>query len=127
MSRVYADDIAGVQNIYAEARGEPFNGQIAVGEVTRNLSKKLGRPVADIVWRGTRFSWTLAHDPNRIEAILLDDETPEGESAKEAWLQSETSNLTNGATNYFNPDTVTPSWATTMEFVVQIGHHRFYK
>lgn len=35
--------------------------------------------------------------------------------------------LTEGATNYFNPSVVLPDWAAGMTKTVSIGHHDFYK
>ena len=36
-------------------------------------------------------------------------------------------NITAGATHYFNPNVVLPSWAAKMTKVASIGHHDFYK
>ena len=35
--------------------------------------------------------------------------------------------LTDGATHYFNPGIVLPSWAASMTKVATVGHHDFYK
>jgi hypothetical protein len=35
--------------------------------------------------------------------------------------------ITSGATHYFNPNVVLPSWAAKMTKVASIGHHDFYK
>ena len=35
--------------------------------------------------------------------------------------------LTSGATHYFNPGVVLPSWAAQMTKVASVGHHDFYR
>ena len=48
-------------NVYHEARGEPFLGQVAVAEVTLNRVDDLRWPdtVCEVVYQPYQFSWTL--------------------------------------------------------------------
>jgi N-acetylmuramoyl-L-alanine amidase len=111
--------------IWAEARGEPYAGKIAVGEVIRNRCKAWNKSVAAVVFQPLQFSWTNSHDPNRIVAFLCDDTDATVKDCANAWVASETSSLTEGALNYWNPKVVTPSWSTTIVDPIAIGNHLF--
>lgn len=123
--RLISDFALGVITVWAEARGEPFAGKIAVGEVIRNRAKKYGKSVAEIVLAPEQFSAFNTHDHNRLPAFLADDTDEVVHDCANAWLASETSDLTEGATEYYNPDIASPSWATTFRFPIRIGHHIF--
>lgn len=63
------------------------------------------------------IQWPAAGDPQFAEAINLSEQ-----------IYSNTlGDNTNGATHYFNPNVVLPSWAASMTKVASIGHHDFYK
>ena len=130
---VIASSIWGAMNIYAEARGEPFPGQVAVGFVTRErmrLRHFSDGTVLGTVWRPSQFSWTLANDPQRARVLAADDSDPRWTSAMDAWEQSEGSDiLPPGTVSYHNDKIPLPSWAKSdqFEFVRKIGAHLFYR
>lgn len=117
------DDAWGAMTIDGEARGEPIDGQIAVGEVIRNRARRLRRTVPAVVLAPEQFSCWSTHDPNRIAAALMDTADP----SVVAWQVSADSQSVKGATLYHTAG-VTPSWASapTVHFVAQIGRHLFY-
>ena len=123
--RIVSDFALAVVTIFQEARGEPFAGKIAVGEVIRNRAKHSNKTVAEVVLKPEQFSGFNTNDPNRTPSFLIDDGDPVVKECATAWLASETSNLTEGATNYYNPDIATPSWASAMKDPIHIGSHLF--
>lgn len=123
--RLVSDFALGVVTIWQESRGEPYAGKIAVGEVIRNRAKATGKTIAEVVLAPLQFSGFDTHDPNRIPSFLIDDTDTVVHDCANAWLASETSNLTQGALNYWNPDLVSPPWAASIADPIRIGHHMF--
>lgn len=116
--------------IWQEARGESHEGRVAIGEVIRNRMKQRVHSdgtVAGTVLAPYQFSGYNTKDPNRIPSFLLDDDSPCCCDCRTAWDESETTNLTKGATFYYNPRVVgTPAWAVPAKHVATVGHHEFY-
>lgn len=130
--RVISDDTIAVLNIWMEARGEEIDGKVGVGEVQRNRlqSRKWGTTMAEVILAPYQFSGWNTKDPNRIKALLLDDDDPVLRQCALAWKSAlEGSNLVNGALFYFNPKAVSawPIWAAPAKFTKQIGNHLFYR
>ncbi|NIK76705.1 N-acetylmuramoyl-L-alanine amidase [Paenibacillus castaneae] len=104
--------------IYAEARGESFKGQVAVGAVVMNRVAADGFP--DTV-RG------VIEQPRAFTAV--DDgqyQLKPDQSAYQAAIEAVRGNdPTNGAIYYFNPDTATSKWIWSRKQVGKIGHHIF--
>jgi spore germination cell wall hydrolase CwlJ-like protein len=123
--RLIPDDALAAITIWQEARGEPVAGKIAVGEVIRNRMRRYNRTVAEVVLAPLQFSGFNTKDPNRVPSFLLDDSDPLVQDCQSAWFASEALNLTDGASLYFNPDIVIPSWAARMIPTIKIGHHQF--
>lgn len=117
----------GVATVWAEARGETEEGRIAVAEVIRNRAKKHGWSIAKVVLQPLQFSCWNAYGQTRISAAMIDDMDPGVIECANAWLASQDSNLTNGATHYYNPRLAAPEWGPEMTDVVAIGNHRFGK
>ena len=116
------------QNIYHEARGEPVEGQLAVGIVTLNRVQSSRYPddVCEVVHERKQFSWTsLPSNARQItdprawyQALSLAERVLEGNyNAADYQLA--------GVMHYHN-HTVRPQWASTGELVTAIGRHRFY-
>lgn len=128
--RLIPDDVWGVLCIYAEARGEPYEGQVAVGNVVRTrTSRKLysdGTVCSTVVWP-YQFSWMNHSDSQRIKVLSARWELPEIVSAKKAWDESERNRVVWDATHY-HADYVSPEWsrANGMRFLKRIGRHLFY-
>lgn len=109
-------------NVYFEARGEPYEGQLAVAEVTLNRADLSGRNICQEVFLDKQFSWS--HQINRPK-IVNQVAWQEAIDVSKVAL-SVPSNVSNGATHYHN-GTVKPQWAKKLCKVVIIGRHIFYK
>lgn len=128
--RLLPDDALAAMNAWIEARGEPFEGQIAVCEVMRNRLKtgRWGKTVLEVILAPFQFSGWNTKDPNRTKALSLDDQDQEYQRALKAWKFSEKSDLTKGALYYYNPKVVTtpPAWADPKKLTAAYGNHQFY-
>lgn len=104
--------------ISAEARGEPYVGQVAVGAVVLNRVEHPSFPnsVSGVIYQPGAFS-------------CLDDgqfDQPISESAYRAAQEAlDGSDPSSGAIYYFNPVTATSAWIWSRPLIVQIGNHRF--
>lgn len=134
MTPVVSPDVWAAMCIFAEARNQPFDGQVAVAITIRErmrLKHFSDGTVVGTVWRPAQYSWTLSSDPQRQRVLAVDAESPAWLTAQQAWEASEGSDLLPpGTVSYFNPDTVAePGWArsTEFEFVRRIGAHAFYR
>lgn len=106
--------------VYAEARGEPYTGQVAVAAVVLNRVKSSSFPntVSGVIYQSGAFS--VVSDGQ----INLTPNTTAYNAAKDAlngWDPSY------GSIYYFNPKTATNSWIWSRPHVVTIGNHRFCK
>lgn len=104
--------------ISAEARGEPYAGQVAVGAVILNRVEHPSFPstVAGVVYQPGAF--TCMTDGQ------IDQPVAESciRAAQDALNGSDPSG---GAIYYFNPDTATSSWIWSRPLIKVIGKHRF--
>ena len=104
--------------ISAEARGEPYVGQVAVGAVVLNRVDHPSFPnsISGVVYQPGAFS-------------CLDDgqfNEPVAESAYRAAQEALNGyDPSYGAIYYFNPATATSRWIWSRPLIVQIGSHRF--
>lgn len=134
-------------NVYHEARGESFKGQVAVADVTMNRSYKTGESVCQIVSAYKQFSWLNGSftpiwkwdkghkvvvdqrlDPNWIKKSTP-DESEEWENAKLAAhmaLYHMIPDVTHGST-YYHAVYVNPKWKHEKVRVAEIGQHIFYR
>ncbi|ACL22430.1 cell wall hydrolase [Desulfitobacterium hafniense] len=104
--------------IHAEARGEDFEGQVAVGAVVLNRveDQRFPNTIHDVVYQPGAFTAVLD------KQIHL---TPNQSAyrAAEAALNGE--DPTGGAIYYYNPRTATDRWIKTRPVVKTIGNHTF--
>ena len=106
--------------IYAEARGEPYAGQVGVGAVVLNRVKSSSFPnsVAGVIYQTGAFSVVsdgqINYSPNSTAINAARD-------AMNGW------DPTYGCIYYFNPNTATSSWIWSRPYVITIGNHRFCK
>lgn len=104
--------------ISAEARGEPYEGQVAVGAVVLNRVDHASFPnsISGVIYQPQAFS-------------CIDDgqfNEPISESAYRAAQDAMNgSDPSGGAIYYFNPATATSKWIWSRPLIVQIGNHRF--
>ena len=104
--------------ISAEARGEPYIGQVAVGAVVLNRVEHPSFPnsISGVIYQPGAFS-------------CLDDgqfDQPVAESAYRAAQEALNGyDPSYGAIYYFNPVTATSKWIWSRPLIVEIGKHRF--
>ena len=110
-------------NVWHEARGEPFEGQVAVAEVTRRRVEDPRWPdtACDVVYQPWQFSWTMFDMPEPSPS------SPSWRKAVQAARESRTSSVTSCSDHYYNPDEANPAWASSpyAEEELVIGGHRF--
>ena len=104
--------------ISAEARGEPYIGQVAVGAVVLNRVKHPSFPdtVAGVIYQPGAF--TAITDGQYNEPIAESSYR----AAKEALAGSDPSG---GALYYYNPDKTDNQWIRTRPVIKRIGAHLF--
>jgi len=104
--------------IYAEARGENFEGQVAVGAVVINRLKdpRFPKTMRDIIYQSGAFT---AVDDHQIH-LNPDDEANKAAEAALSGLDP-----TNGAIYYYNPRIATDPWIKTRPVIKRIGNHTF--
>lgn len=108
--------------INGEARGEPYEGQVAVGAVILNRVKDSRFPnsISGVIYQSGAFT---AVSDGQINAPIDEDSTvyKAAQDAMNGW------DPTGGCVYYFNPDTATNSWIWSRPHVITIGKHRFCK
>lgn len=111
------------KNIYHEARGEPFHGQVAVALVTANrlAAGIFGNTICSVVYAHRQFSWTLDK-----KKTVTDDKAWEASVKIAKAVLSKQVYEPNFKAIYFHATTVKPRWAKTKTFVTRIGNHLFY-
>ncbi|TCS96682.1 spore cortex-lytic enzyme [Hazenella coriacea] len=108
------------QTIHAEARGEPYIGQVAVGAVILNRLQSENFPdtISGIVFQ------PLAFEAVADGQIWLQPSESAKKAARDAlngWDPS------GGAVYYFNPDRATSKWIWSRPQIKRIGKHIFMK
>ena len=109
--------------ISAEAKGEPFTGQIAVGNVVLNRVRSSQYPntVKGVIFDtkyGTQFS------PVASGTIY---QTPTASAVMAAKICLEGYSLSTQMIYFYNPKIATSSWiGRTRPYIMTIGNHKFY-
>ena len=108
--------------INGEARGEPYEGQVAVGAVILNRvkSSKFPNTIAGVIYQPGAFT---AVSDGQID-VPIDSKSTVVKAAQDAlngW------DPTGGAIYYFNPNTATNKWIWSRPLTTVIGKHRFCK
>lgn len=104
--------------ISAEARGEPYIGQVAVGAVVLNRMEHPSFPntMSGVIYQKGAFSCI---DDGQFNEPVADSCY---QAARDALNGSDPSG---GAIYYFNPATATSKWIWSRPLIVTIGKHRF--
>ena len=104
--------------ISAEARGEPYAGQVAVGAVILNRIQHPSFPntLAGVIYQPGAFSCL---NDGGINAAVADSAYRAARDAMNGWDPS------GGAIYYYNPAKATSSWIWSRPVIVVIGDHRF--
>lgn len=106
------------RTISAEARGEPYTGQVAVGAVILNRIEHPSFPdtLSGVIYQPGAFS-CLAD--GQFNEPVAESATRAAQDAINGWDPS------GGAIYYFNPQTATNKWIWSRPAITTIGKHRF--
>ena len=106
--------------INGEARGESYEGQVAVGAVVLNRVKHSSFPntIAGVIYQPGAF--TAVSDGQINEPIAENSTVYKAcQDAMNGW------DPTGGSIYYFNPNTATSGWIWTRPQIMTIGKHIF--
>jgi len=117
--------------IYFEARGEPVEGQIAVGEVILNRVEDAHYPstICGVVFQNEWWK-------NKCQFSFACDGLSDKPLEREAWLMARRiANLvkarlvpdSSGEATHYHATYVSPAWKHGLEQTVQLGSHVFYR
>lgn len=106
------------RTIYAEGRGEPYAGQVAIGAVVMNRirSPQFPNTVAGVVYQ--KHAFTAVSD-GQINLTPNQTAIQAARDAINGWDPS------GGALYYYNPAVATSSWIFGRETITVIGRHVF--
>lgn len=104
--------------ISAEARGEPYVGQVAVGAVVLNRMEHPSFPntMSGVIYQSGAFTCI---DDGQFNEPVADSAYKAARDAMNGWDPS------GGAIYYFNPSTATSKWIWSRPLITVIGKHRF--
>jgi len=116
--------------IYAEARGEPFDGKMAVASVIKTRAMRAKMPLAEVCLQSRQFScWNdLKAVPDFFitgEDLQPIDLEARMECYGMAWVLMVSKRKWDYLTHFYNPDKVTPDWAFELKGTRIIGRHVF--
>ncbi|MBL4936765.1 spore cortex-lytic enzyme [Clostridium sp. YIM B02515] len=106
--------------INGEARGEPYEGQVAVGAVIMNRTRDARFPstVAGVIYQPGAFTAIV---DGQIHAQMYPSSLKAARDALNGWDPS------GGAVFYYNPAKTTNAWIWSRPLIKVIGSHRFCK
>ena len=112
------------RNIYFEAGIEPYEGKLAVAQVTYNRLKtgRWGNTVCDVTKAKSQFSWTLQKKRKSPMGILWEQSQEVAQDFINGVRLSEV-----GSSLHYHADYVNPHWNRNKIVVAQIGRHIFYE
>lgn len=104
--------------ISAESRGEPYEGQVAVGAVILNRIDHPSFPntLAGVIYQPSAF--TCVTD-GQINENVADSAVSAAQDALNGW------DPTGGAIYYYNPAKTTNKWIYSKTVITTIGKHKF--
>lgn len=104
--------------ISAEARGEPYVGQVAVGAVVLNRMEHPSFPntMSGVIYQSGAFTCI---DDGQFNEPVADSAYRAARDAINGW------DPVGGAIYYFNPATATSKWIWSRPLITVIGKHRF--
>lgn len=122
------------RTLYGEARGEGYQGMVAVANVIMNrvkLQSWYGLTPYEVCHKLWQFSCWNKDDPN---LKIIEDVTPADPIFKECLniayqaVEGTLEDITGGAVNYFSRSMKEPpAWAEGQTPTAAIGHQLFYK
>lgn len=104
--------------ISAESRGEPYEGQVAVGAVILNRIDHPSFPntLAGVIYQPSAFSCI---NDGQVNESVSDSAKKAAQDAINGWDPS------GGAIYYYNPAKTTNKWIYSRPVICTIGNHRF--
>lgn len=104
--------------INGEARGEPYEGQVAVGAVVLNRTRdpRFPNTIAGVIYQPGAFTAIV---DGQIHAEIQQSSINAARDALNGWDPS------GGALYYFNPAKTTNKWIWSRPLIKVIGKHRF--
>lgn len=104
--------------ISAESRGEPYEGQVAVGAVILNRISHPSFPntLAGVIYQPGAFSCL---DDGQVDQPVAESSKRAARDAMNGW------DPTGGAIYYYNPKTATNKWIRSRPVITVIGSHKF--
>ena len=104
--------------VYAEARGEPYAGKVAVAAVVLNRVRSSSFPntISGVVYQPYAFT---AVDDGQINLTPDASAKSAAQDAINGW------DPTGGCIYYYNPKTATSKWIRSRPIVTTIGRHTF--
>ena len=104
--------------ISAEARGEPYSGQVAVGAVVLNRMRHPSVPdtLSGVIYQKGAFS--CLYD-GQFDQPVAESAFRAAQDALNGWDPS------GGAIYYYNPKTATNQWIRSRPVITTIGRHVF--
>jgi len=104
--------------VYAEGRGEPYEGQVAIAAVVLNrvASPQFPHSVREVIFAPQAFS------PVRNDSLSQKSNESTRKAVRDAVNGIDP---THGSLYFFNPNTATSKWIWTRQQTVVIGNHSF--
>lgn len=104
--------------VYAEARGEPYKGQVAVAAVVLNRVRSSSFPntISGVIYQRNAFTCVNNGSINN---------TPDNACIRAALDAMNGWDPTGGCLYYYNPKTAVDSWIRTRTVKTVIGNHKF--
>ncbi len=104
--------------VHGEARGEPYNGQVAVAAVVLNRvrSSKFPNTISGVIYQAGAFT---AVSDGQINLTPNESAYSAARDALGGW------DPTGGCLYYYNPATATSSWIWSLTVHIKIGKHNF--
>jgi len=106
--------------IHGEARGEPYEGMVAVGAVVLNrvADSRFPNTIAGVIYQKGAFDVVT---DGQINLPPSDTSYKAAQDALNGW------DPTYGCIYYYNPATATSKWIWSRPIIVKIGNHNFCK
>ena len=118
--------------LQAEAGGEGYDGMLAAGSVIANraASGRFGEGISGVIMKPGQFSaWNgVTGYAGGEGAIDMDKIRPNKQALKaaDAIISGDYTDVTGGATHYYNPNVASPAWGGEVgDNWIDIGNHRF--
>lgn len=106
--------------VYAEARGEPYTGMVAVAATVLNrvADSRFPNSIAGVIYQSGAYTCV---DDGQINLAANAQAKKAAQDAINGW------DPTSGCVYYFNPNTATSDWIWSRTQVLTIGKHIFCK